>query len=229
MGAKRIRTSRQQLIEEPATLADRTANGAGADAEPARELALEEERWIELLRNTHRVLGGGGDEAFQETVALNVKYALEEYEEARKSPHQHKAKSRKTSENEAFSRLSDFSRSAATGIDIVGEILMVYDAPPGHPQWQRAVIRELAEDIKILLRALSSPDHADAGKVEGDGAKWPIREVVAKAIAYQAVGDPHARTIRGDQRWEWFTDEADKFISVFGCYLPSAPSQEVAG
>nr|WP_312968062.1 hypothetical protein [Brucella intermedia] len=42
MGAKRMRTSRQQLIEEPATLADRTANGAGADAEPARKLALGE-------------------------------------------------------------------------------------------------------------------------------------------------------------------------------------------
>lgn len=42
MRAKRMRTTRQQLIEEPATLADRTANGAGADTEPARELALEE-------------------------------------------------------------------------------------------------------------------------------------------------------------------------------------------
>ncbi|WP_176074347.1 hypothetical protein [Brucella intermedia] len=84
-------------------------------------------------------------------------------------------------------------------------------------------------EIPAAIRTLSSPDHADAGKVEGDGAKWPIREVVAKAIAYHAVGDPHARTIRGDQRWEWFTDEADKFISVFGCYLPSAPSQEAAG
>ncbi|PJR88726.1 hypothetical protein CN878_16885 [Ochrobactrum sp. 695/2009] len=83
--------------------------------------------------------------------------------------------------------------------------------------------------LQDQVRALSSPYHADAGKVEGDGAKWPIREVVAKAIAYHAVGDPHARTIRGDQRWEWFTEEADKFISVFGYYLPYAPSQEVAG
>ncbi|MEN5248467.1 hypothetical protein [Brucella pseudintermedia] len=65
----------------------------------ARELALEGARMIELLRDAHRVLGGGGDEAFQETVALNVRYALEEYD----------------------------------------------------------------------ARALSSPDHADAGKVEGDG------------------------------------------------------------
>ncbi|MCH6203889.1 hypothetical protein L3V16_08535 [Brucella ciceri] len=49
----------------------------------ARKLALEEGRLIELLRNAHRVLGGGGDEEFQETVALNVKYALEEYEAIR--------------------------------------------------------------------------------------------------------------------------------------------------
>lgn len=74
------------------------------------------------------------------------------------------------------------------------------------------------------IRALSSPDHADAGKVEGDVEKWSIREIVAKAIAYHSVGDPHAKTIRGDQRWEWFVEEADKFISVFGYYLPAIPS-----
>ena len=73
-------------------------------------------------------------------------------------------------------------------------------------------------------RSLSSPDHADAGKVEGDVEKWSIREIVAKAIAYHSVGDPHAKTIRGDQRWEWFVEEADKFISVFGYYLPAIPS-----
>jgi predicted DNA-binding transcriptional regulator YafY len=74
------------------------------------------------------------------------------------------------------------------------------------------------------IRVLSSPDHADAGKVEGDVEKWSIREIVAKAIAYHSVGDPHAKTIRGDQRWEWFVEEADKFISVFGYYLPAIPS-----
>ncbi|MGB3349767.1 MAG: hypothetical protein WBA85_13465 [Brucella anthropi] len=74
------------------------------------------------------------------------------------------------------------------------------------------------------IRSLSSQDHADAGKVEGDVEKWSIREIVAKAIAYHSVGDPHAKTIRGDQRWEWFVEEADKFISVFGYYLPAIPS-----
>jgi dihydrofolate reductase (trimethoprim resistance protein) len=49
MNTQRMRTSRQQLIEEPATLADRTANGAGADAEPARELALVEAAILETL------------------------------------------------------------------------------------------------------------------------------------------------------------------------------------
>ncbi|WP_448786370.1 hypothetical protein [Brucella intermedia] len=78
-------------------------------------------------------------------------------------------------------------------------------------------------------RAISSPDHADAGKVEGDEKKWPMREIVAKAIAYHSVGDPHAKTIRGDQRWEWFLEEADNFISVFGCYLPPLPSAQSEG
>ncbi|WP_247997711.1 hypothetical protein [Brucella tritici] len=37
MDAQQMRTSRQQLIEEPTTLADRMVNGAGADAQPALE------------------------------------------------------------------------------------------------------------------------------------------------------------------------------------------------
>lgn len=65
------------------------------------------------------------------------------------------------------------------------------------------------QSMQHYIRVLSSPDHADAGKVEGDVEKWSIREIVAKAIAYHSVGDPHAKTIRGDQRWEWFVEEAD--------------------
>jgi len=154
MNTQRMRTSRQQLIEEPATLADRTANGAGADTEPARELALE----IETIKGALADLIG---HAKWVDVNFDISYA-----------HLHEA--------------------------------------------------------ETAFAALSSPDHADAGKVEGDGKKWPMREIVAKAIAYHSVGDPHAKTIRGDQRWEWFVEEADKFISVFGYYLPalhSAPSE----
>jgi len=77
---------------------------------------------------------------------------------------------------------------------------------------------------RILIRALSSPDHAGAGKVEGDGEKWPMRELIAKAMAYQSVGDPHAKTVHGNQRWEWFVEDADKFINAFGYYLPALPS-----
>ena len=91
-------------------------------------------------------------------------------------------------------------------------------------------VAQNAQDAAAELRAaLSSPDHADAGKVEGDGKKWPMREIVAKAIAYHSVGDPHAKTIRGDQRWEWFLEEADKFISVFGYNLPALPSAPSEG
>ncbi|KAB2709677.1 hypothetical protein [Brucella intermedia] len=97
MGAKRMRTSRQQLIEEPATLADRTANGAGAEAEPARELALEE--------------------------AAN-----------------------------RFDRIAD----------IINRNLY-------HQQEKIKDAQYIAAEGSAAIRSLSSPDHADAGKVEGDG------------------------------------------------------------
>ncbi len=147
MRAKRMRTTRQQLIEEPATLADQTANGAGADTEPARELALE------ALKTAYASMEGSC--SANHRIALNT--------------------------------------------------------------------------VDAAIRTLSSPGHADAGKVKGDGKKWPMREIVAKAIAYHSVGDPHAKTIRGDQRWEWFLEEADKFISVFGYNLPALPSAPSEG
>jgi|GEM_PF-3534375 len=159
MRAKRMRTTRQQLIEEPATLADRTANGAGADTEPAREMALEE---------AARAAEGNSP-------LFDHQSALAECRDCESGFHN--------------------GRVAAAA----------------------------------AIRALSSPDHADAGKVEGDGKKWPMREIVAKAIAYHSVGDPHAKTIRGDQRWEWFVEEADKFISVFGYYMPALPSAPSEG
>ncbi|KAB2745386.1 hypothetical protein [Brucella anthropi] len=93
-----------------------------------------------------------------------------------------------------------------------------------HQQEKIKDAQYIAAEGSAAIRSLSSPGHADAGKVEGDVEKWSIREIVAKAIAYHSVGDPHAKTIRGDQRWEWFVEEADKFISVFGYYLPAIPS-----
>lgn len=43
-----------------------------------------------------------------------------------------------------------------------------------------------------------------------------LRDIIAKAYAYKSVGDPHAIDINGRQRWEWFLDDADKFLSIFG-------------
>lgn len=43
-----------------------------------------------------------------------------------------------------------------------------------------------------------------------------LREIIAKAYAYKSVGDPHAIDVNGRPRWEWYLDDADKFLSVFG-------------
>lgn len=143
---------------------------------------------------------------------------------------------------EAYTRLSKLASSAATGIDIVGEILMVYDAARGHPQWQRVVIRKLAEDIKILLRALSSPDHADAGKVEGDEPIACVGEMQTSSGAdyYVCVKvggreiTPHMFKERWKAEyevaeWLWLFNGGEKPDLLAYGPLPSAPSQEVAG
>lgn len=44
----------------------------------------------------------------------------------------------------------------------------------------------------------------------------PLREIIAKAYAHKSVGDPHAIDVNGRPRWEWFLDDADKFLSIFG-------------
>ena len=53
-----------------------------------------------------------------------------------------------------------------------------------------------------------------------EDSKWTMRELIAKAMAYQSVGDPHAVTVEGKQRWEWFIETAERFISVFGYKFP---------
>ncbi len=305
MGAKRMRTSRQQLIEEPATLADRTANGAGADAEPARELALEPDFWAihskagvhvgpwpnkahadealceydggtitPLYRATHEHQEGfrQGIEAaakmadyFEETIysegmsedvyygiSCTVSQIAREIRALSSPDHADAGKLDAVGDDdtctcchgtgwyESMERHCDCEDGLKSSGAIADSDFGLEAAARFHESEAEHYEAHAGDKDGIpfpivagwhrlnaeRIRALAS---ADAGKVEGDGAKWPIREVVAKAIAYHAVGDPHARTIRGDQRWEWFTDEADKFISVFGCYLPSAPSQEAAG
>lgn len=52
--------------------------------------------------------------------------------------------------------------------------------------------------------------------LDGETRAWTLQEIVAKAYAYKSVGDPHALSVNGVQRWNWFTEDADKFIEVFG-------------
>ncbi|WP_266035553.1 hypothetical protein [Brucella intermedia] len=151
MAAKRMRTSRQQLIEEPATLADRTANGAGADAEPAHKLALEE---------------------VKTSGATDVRGLI------------------KTYANAAFEQ---------QGKDIPKYIWHLH-----------------FEEFATAIRALSSPDHADAGKVEGDGWLPKAAELYDKCKLFPETS-------------------AEGFMALLQLrnhvaeILPSAPSQEVVG
>jgi hypothetical protein len=44
----------------------------------------------------------------------------------------------------------------------------------------------------------------------------PLREIIAKALAYRNVGDPNTMDRNMRPRWEWFLDDADQFLSVHG-------------
>lgn len=44
----------------------------------------------------------------------------------------------------------------------------------------------------------------------------PLREIIARAYAHKSVGDPNAIDHTGRPRWEWFLDEADRFLSIHG-------------
>lgn len=204
MGAKGMRTSRQQLIEEPATLADRTANGAGAQCE--RVPAMEE-----AARNAALYLATGfitcprcGEEV--ETKDTDAEYTLRAALSSQE-PSAHRE-----------TVLYDAARKTQKAIAAI----LASGGLESDKWWDDLVSAQ--QSLAAAIRSLSTPDHADAGKVEGDGEKWPMRELIAKAMAYQSVGDPHAKTVRGNQRWEWFVEDADKFINVFGYYLPALPA-----
>jgi len=155
MDAKRMRTSRQQLIEEPATLADRTANGAGAQCE--RVPTLEE--------------------------------------------------AAKLLEREA------------------GELDGLVDDVAHH-------LRSKAKTIRVL----SSPDHADAGKVEGDG--WRPIESAPKDETLFLAYCPADEDFPDGRMMIWKgsifafqknpTPNHLQFPATHWRPLPSAPSQEVA-
>ncbi len=165
MGAKRMRTSRQQLIEEPATLADQQENEPGARGE--RERALEE-----AVRNAAMYLATG------------------------------------------------FITCPRCGEDVETK----------------------NTDAEYTLRAaLSSPDHADAGKVEGDG--WlPIESAPKDGTRILAAGMKNGPAIEivSYGRSGPYNRSTKEYAKGWSCIpghllapthwrpLPSAPSQEVA-
>lgn len=49
--------------------------------------------------------------------------------------------------------------------------------------------------------------------------QWSLEKIIACALCYRSVGDVHARTFHGSQRWEWFQDDAKQFIDAYGWYF----------
>ncbi|WP_176026494.1 hypothetical protein [Brucella intermedia] len=98
------------------------------------------------------------------------------------------------------------------------------------------------QSMQHYIRALSSPDHADAGKVEGDGWK-PIESAPKDGTVIQAWHQVHKCPVSvlwkdggfpyGGERLNWYersytTAWPERAFSHWR-HLPSAPSQEVAG
>ena len=100
------------------------------------------------------------------------------------------------------------------------------EQPTTHPSEQCAKAAVQADYEARIRSALttSAPQLVDV-----DTGKPGLREILAKAYAYKSVGDPHALDIKGEPRWKWFLDEADKFLSLFGYLVqsPAATSQPV--
>lgn len=46
--------------------------------------------------------------------------------------------------------------------------------------------------------------------------EWSLEETIAKAMCHRSVGDVHAVDINGRQRWNWYIEDAKKFISTYG-------------
>lgn len=253
MGAKRMRTSRQQLIEEPATLADRTANGAGADAEPARKLALGEVKKSGAT-DVRGLIKTYANAAFEQQGKDIPKYIwhlhFEEFAAAIRSlgtsreqlnkavsnvpdqqenePGAHGERERALEEGDLNARLKAKGmysidemmgnlpidkwrvHSGMTDVTFFGEWLerksreyltmkAAYDVGDKDEsdelyEWVLAHYGAFHDVLVNFRAALSSPDHADAGKVEGDGSA-AARDVLAE----------RRRQIEA----EWWTPEHD--------------------
>ncbi|MGH6774733.1 hypothetical protein [Brucella tritici] len=217
MGAKRMRTSRQQLIEEPATLADRTANGAGADAEPARELALEEAARV----------ADGYDQTDTLTAPKEIAAAIRELAINKGTAGQTTGFRPGLEEAAGYHDKEAEYYSTRNG---------TFDGVPFK------LVAHFHRLHASAIRALSSPDHADAGKVEGDG--WmPIESAPKDGTEFQAWiakygWEPRCRIISDTEAFEIYgrvdydQDGWEVYPHMTPTHwlsLPSAPSQEVAG
>ena len=110
------------------------------------------------------------------------------------------------------------------------------------PLYTELQARNACAEIASSIRALSSPDHADAGKVEGDG--WmPIESAPRDGTVIQAWHQVHKCPVSvlwkdggfpyGGERLNWYersyTTAWPERAFTHWRTLPSAPSQEVAG
>lgn len=43
-----------------------------------------------------------------------------------------------------------------------------------------------------------------------------LEQVIAMALCYRSIGDAHAIDVKGNQRWTWYIEDAEKFIKVYG-------------
>lgn len=199
MRAKRMRTIRQQLIEEPATLADRTANGAGADTEPARQLALE------ALKAAYASMEGSC--SANHRIALNT---VDAAIRALSSPDH--ADADHAQARDVLARFRDYVIEGITA----GTIMR--GGEHHNPIWQ---------EVASVL-------HVDAGKVEGDG--WlPIESAPKDGTeiwGWHKVAGP-AQTRFYDGEWCCVDWDEDQYIActwepTHWRPLPSAPASEGA-
>jgi len=87
-------------------------------------------------------------------------------------------------------------------------------------------LEDARKDILSLARALSSPDHADAGKVEGDGSRWRIFEA---ACARGYWGIEFEQASNDDEPILYpikvHRDTLVRIVEAHNAAIPSAPSE----
>lgn len=215
-----MRTSRQQLIEEPATLADRTANGAGAQCQRVPALEEAARNAVEELAYTPMNLPLEDWSRISSTVlsALDTSNRPGTFDLDQIAPDQlvniSRPESQRALEPSAARSLAMEERLQAIEQQLVVNLGYFHDE-------KRILLETLQSHIVShisAIRALSSPDHADAGKVEGDGGA-AARDVLAE----------RRRQIEAEG-WDHYHDDANEraeLAQAAACYaLSGTPADE---